>query len=224
MDSIRVVIADDHALFRQGLRRALELEGDLEVVGEGSNGFEAVTLCRDLHPDVLVLDISMPGLGGIEAARQVRAERAETGILMLTMHDGEDYLLEAVTAGIHGYVLKDVHPQELVEAVRACAGGHGYLHPAMAGKVLHKLGAVVTASLGVIARPSHSVNETGLTTREFEVLDLIAQGAGNRDIAERLFITESTVKNHVTSIFRKLGVTDRTQAALHALKRGWVKV
>lgn len=225
MDPIRVVIADDHALFREGLRRALEAVEEFEVVGEADDGAVAVRICGELKPDVIVLDVSMPGMGGIAAARQIREEVPGTGILMLTMHDDEECLVEAVGAGINGYVLKDVHPVELVEAVRACSKGNGYLHPAMAAKVLHKLGAAVTSSMGLNPRrPRRREYDEGLTTREFEVLELIAKGASNRDIATRLYISESTVKNHVTSIFRKLNVTDRTQAVLYALKRGWVKV
>ncbi|HEY8450323.1 MAG TPA: response regulator transcription factor [Bacillota bacterium] len=219
--TIRVVVADDHVLLRQGLRQVLELEPDLTVVGEAGDGEEAVRQALGLKPDVVLLDITMPKLNGIEAARRIKQQLPRTGIVMLTIHDTDEYLLEAVSAGINGYVLKDVEPRVLVEAVRACSRGNGYLHPSITAKLLGRLGQ----RRGRPELPKRRrIGDEGLTPREFQVLELIAQGASNREIAATLYISESTVKNHVTSIFRKLEVTDRTQAVLYALRKGWVQV
>lgn len=224
MSKIRVLIADDHTVFRHGLRQVLELEPDIEVVGEAANGEQAVELARRLRPDVVVVDITMPVLNGIETARRIKQDRPETGVVMLTVHDSDEYLLEAIAAGINGYVLKDVEPDALVDAVRSCARGNGYLHPAMAARILARLGASIALQLPQMRPQSRRLGEEGLTPREFEVLELLARGASNREIAKQLYISASTVKNHITSIFRKLGVSDRTQAVLYAVRRGWIKV
>lgn len=224
MQVIRLLIADDHVLFRKGLCQALVQEPDLDVVGEAADGNEAITKAVSLKPDVVVMDLSMPVLGGIEAARQIRRQQPEVSVLILTAYDDDENLLSAIAAGASGYVLKDVAPSELAEAIRACARGEGYLNPVMAAKVLSRLGTTPGLSQGTSARVAKNGDDMGLTPREFEVLEQIAIGASNRDIAQRLFISESTVKNHVTNIFRKLSVTDRTQAVLYALKKGWVKV
>lgn len=221
MSGIRIVVADDHVLLRQGLRQVLEMEPDFEVVGEAQDGQQAVEITQALKPDVVLLDITMPRLNGIEAARAIKEALPSTGIVMLTIHDSDEYLMEAVAAGINGYVLKDVEPATLIEAVRSCSRGNGYLHPTVAARVLQRLNQPDSGSEPPVRR---RVVEEGLTPREFEVLEQLAQGASNRDIADRLYISESTVKNHVTSIFRKLGVADRTQAVLYAVRKGWVKV
>jgi len=224
MRIIRLLIADDHVLFRKGLCQALTQEPDLEVVGKAADGNEAITKAVALKPDVVVMDLAMPVLSGIEAARQIRRQQPEVSVLILTAYDDDENLLSAMSAGVSGYVLKDVAPSELVEAIRACARGEGYLNPVMAAKVLRRLGTKGGIKQGGSPGAVTGVNDKGLTPREFEVLEQIAIGASNRDIAQRLFISESTVKNHVTNIFRKLSVTDRTQAVLYALKKGWVKV
>ncbi|HEY8394014.1 MAG TPA: response regulator transcription factor [Thermaerobacter sp.] len=216
---IRVLIADDHALLREGLRQVLQVEPDILVVGEARNGEEAVRQAAQLRPDIVVMDINLPDISGIEATRRIKEACPETGILVLTIHDQEEYLLEAVAAGAAGFVLKDVEPRTLVHAIRLCCRGEGYIHPTLSARALSWKARRRErwAPLGEgIPEP--------LTRREFEVLQLVAEGASNREIGERLFISEKTVKNHITSIFRKLGVSDRTQAVIHAIREGWVKV
>ncbi|HEY8552325.1 MAG TPA: response regulator transcription factor [Thermaerobacter sp.] len=216
---IRVLIVDDHALLREGLRQVFHLEPDIEVVGEACSGDEAVRRSAQLRPDLVVMDINLPDMSGIEATRQIRAASPSTRVLVLTIHDQEEYLLEAIAAGASGFVLKDVEPRTLLEAVRLCCRGEGYVHPTLSARVLH---------LGTRRRERWTPLGGGipepLTRREFEVLQLVAEGVSNREIGQRLFISEKTVKNHITSIFRKLGVSDRTQAVIHAIREGWVKV
>lgn len=216
--SIRIVVADDHVLMRQGLRQVLETEPDLNVVGEAGDGQEAVDKSLALRPDVVLLDITMPKLNGIEAARRIKHALPDTGIVMLTIHDADEYLMDAVSAGINGYVLKDVDPSVMIDVVRMCSQGSGYLHPSITARLLGRLGNGKQESIPRRRR----IGDEGLTPREFEVLEMIAQGAPNAEIAAKLFISESTVKNHVTNILRKLRVNDRTQAALYALRKGWV--
>lgn len=238
MRRIRILIVDDHALLRQGLRQVLELEPDLEVVGEAQDGFEAVAKARELAPDVVLMDINMPGLNGIEATRRVRREMPDVRVLVLTIHDDDEYLREAAQAGVSGYVLKDVEPRELVRAVRLSAAGRPYLHPDMGGRLLSSLlarppaeappAAGAPPAVGVppaIDAPpggeGGATRDSELTRRECEVLELLADGASNRDIAARLFISEKTVKNHVTHILQKLGLGDRVHAALWVVRSGW---
>lgn len=221
MDRIRVLIADDHALLRQGLRQILEMEKDMDIVGEASTGNEVLKLHKQLSPDVILLDISMPGISGVEVAKEIKKEKGETGIVMLTIHDSEEYLFEAIKAGVNGYVLKDVDPEILIEVIRSCKAGSTYLHPQVTGKVIDKLNRLSDMAQGhAQGNPALEV----LTERELDVLRLMAEGAGNKEIANKLYISEKTVKNHATNIFRKLDVADRTQAVIEALKRGWVKI
>lgn len=227
MGRLKVLIVDDHAILRQGLRQILELEPDLEVVGEARDGDEAVAKARLLAPDVILMDINMPGINGIEAARIVRREAPAVRVLVLTIHDDDEYLREAARAGVSGYVLKDVEPRELVRAVRGAAAGRPYLHPDMGGRLFSSLtggeAGPPDAAAGQ-APPARPCAEAGveLTRREREVLELLADGASNRDIAGRLYISEKTVKNHVTHILQKLGLGDRVHAALWAVRSGWV--
>lgn len=216
---IKVLIADDHALLREGLRQVLQMEPDIQVVGEARTGEEAVRKTSQLRPDIVVMDINLPDISGIEATRRIKETSPQTGVLVLTIHDQEEYLLEAIGAGASGFVLKDVEPRTLVDAIRLCCRGEGYVHPTLSARALSWRGRRRERWT-----PVGSGIPEPLTRREFEVLQLVAEGVSNREIGQRLFISEKTVKNHITSIFRKLGVTDRTQAVIHAIREGWVKV
>jgi len=208
---IRILLVDDHPLLRQGIRKVLEFEADMRVVGEAGNGEEALKLARRLQPLVIIMDINLPDISGIEATRLIKAELPDTKILALTIHDNDEYVVQMVRAGATGYILKDVDPGGLVKAVRAAAKGESYISPSIAGKVFE--------ALNRLSRQEESLpRERLLTNREQEVLELIVQGCSNAKIAELLAISEKTVKNHVTSVLRKLNVQDRTQAAVHALK------
>ncbi len=219
MAKIRVLIVDDHAMVRQGLRTFLDLHDQIEVVAEAANGLEAVEQVRQFQPDVVLMDLVMPKLDGIEATRQIRAISPAVQILVLTSFTEDDKVFPAIEAGAVGYVLKDVLPDDLVKAVQAAQRGEAHLHP----DITKKLMAQVTT------KRQSSPEETGgpdlaeLTERELEVLSLVAQGLNNRDIAEALVISEKTVKTHVSNILTKLHLADRTQAAIYALKTGLVK-
>lgn len=214
---IRVLIADDHPLLRHGLRQVLEFADNITVVGEAANGRQAFELARQVRPDVVLLDVNMPEMNGLEAARAIKAEMPGMAVVILTVHDAEDYLVEAVQAGVEGYVLKDADSSDVVEAIRTCSRGQSYLQPQLAGRLM----------TGMRRREKSRLDERPLdvlTEREFDVLKLLAEGTSNRDIGQRLFISEKTVKNHTNSIFRKMGVNDRTQAVLEAIRKGWVQV
>lgn len=220
---IGVLVVDDHAVFRQGLTRVLELESDLRVIGEASDGRDALAKCRQLHPDVVLMDLTMPGMNGVEATRRIKEEMPSVAVLVLTIHETEEYLLEAIKAGVDGYILKDVEAQAVAEAIRVTHRGQAYLHPGIAGKLMRKLARLSRLAEGAgLEGQADPVAPPDLTSREFEVLDLFARGADIREIAAKLFISEKTVRNHSSNIFRKLGVRDRTQAVVFAIKRGWV--
>lgn len=215
MDTIRIVLADDHVLVRDGTRRILEEHPDLVVVGEAGDGFEALELVRRLKPDVAVLDIRLPRLTGIDVVRRMGADSPRTRALMLTAYDDDEYILALLESGALGYLLKTARPVELVEAVRAVYANEPVLHPAIAVKVSRIWGRRSGASLDVSAP---------LTARELEVLALAARGMRNKEIADRLVISVRTVEGHLNGIFDKMGVSSRTEAVLGAVSRGWVKV
>ncbi|NLP18111.1 MAG: response regulator transcription factor [Firmicutes bacterium] len=211
MTQIRILLVDDHPLLRQGIRKVLEFEPEMKVVGEAGTGEEALKLARNLQPLIIIMDINLPDISGIETTRLIKTELPDTKVLALTIHDNDEYVVQMVRAGATGYILKDVDPGGLVKAVRAAAAGESYLSPSIAGKVFD--------ALNRLARQGESrPRERLLTNREQEVLELIVQGCSNAKIAELLVISEKTVKNHVTSVLRKLDVKDRTQAAVYALK------
>ena len=207
---IRVFIADDHAIVRKGIRAVLEIVADIEVVGEAENGRDAVYRVEALEPDVILMDLVMPVMDGIEAIRRIQERRPGARILVLTTFAGEDKIFPAIKAGALGYHLKDSRPQELVQAIRQVYRGESSLHPAIARKVLEEL-----------SRPSNRPpTPDPLTPREVEVLRLLAQGLENPEIASKLVITEATVRTHVSNITGKLHVASRTQAVLYALREG----
>jgi NarL family two-component system response regulator LiaR len=216
---IRVLIVDDHAMVRQGLRTFLDLQDNADwyitVVGEAVNGVEAVALASKTQPDVVLLDLVMPQMDGIQATRKIRDCSPHSRIIILTSFGEEDKVLPAIRAGAQGYLLKDIPPDELVHAIRETYLGNVQLHPEIAKKLMSAVAAQeVTVSRFV------ADSDNGLTAREQEVLELIADGLSNRDIAGKMFISEKTVKTHVSNILSKLHLEDRTQAAIYALKHG----
>jgi NarL family two-component system response regulator LiaR len=219
-ETIKVLIVDDHAVVRQGLRTFLELQDDpsappIEIVGEAANGVEAVDLARRLQPDVVLLDLVMPGMDGIEATPRIIEDSPHSRVIILTSFGEEDKVLPAIRAGAQGYLLKDIAPNDLVQAVRAVHLGHVQLHPDIARKLMSAVAAKEDPPAS--HRPAAHAE---LTERELEVLRLVAGGFNNREIAEELVISVKTVKTHVSSILSKLHLEDRTQAAIYALRHG----
>ncbi|NHM27269.1 response regulator transcription factor [Desulfofundulus sp. TPOSR] len=210
--AIKVVIADDHPLIREGLRRILSLAPDVVIAGEAESGEQAVELTRRTGADVVLLDVNMPGMNGITACKLIKAEMPDTKVIALTIHDQEEYLFELIRAGVSAYLLKDVSPDKLLEAILGVTRGESFISPRLAAKVFQEFNRR-TGKAGNI-----------LTNRELEILQLLAQGESNKSIAQKLFISEKTVKNHLTNIFQKLNVNDRTQAVLYAIKNKLVQV
>lgn len=216
---VRVLIVDDHAVVRQGLRTFLDLQDQsalrITVVGEAENGAQAVDLAIKTQPDVVLLDLVMPLMDGIQATQKIMACSPDARILILTSFGEEDRVLPAIRAGAQGYLLKDIPPNELVRAIREAYMGKVQLHPEIAKKLMAAVAAQDVAVSGVV-----EASEGGLTEREQEVLSQISEGLSNREIAEKMFISEKTVKTHVSNILSKLQLADRTQAAIYALKHG----
>lgn len=217
MGKISIVIADDHAVVRQGTRALLEREQDLEVVGEAGDGEEAVKLIEQLRPEVAIVDISMPKLNGVEVTRRVKLRCPSTAVLILTAYDNDEYIFALLEAGAAGYLLKDVDSREVVEAVRAVYAGESVLHPLIARKVINRFRPLATE--GGKGKPVAELSE-----REMQVLRLAAKGMCNKDIATELFISIRTVQGHLSSIFNKLGVGSRTEAIFQAVKSGWLSL
>lgn len=225
MDRLRILVIDDHPLFRQGLRDVLQSEDDIEVVGEGSNGQEAIELTHALQPDALILDINLPGINGLQVTRQLRGEHCPSAVVMLTAYDDAEQVLHAFRAGGSAYCPKDVTPHKLVQILRQVVQGH------------YVVGDHVFDLEGLQAWLETSAEKTGrsyvddsrpafspLSPREMEILQHVTRGLSNKEIAISLGISHQTVKNHMTAILHKLVVDDRTQAAVYALRRGWVRL
>lgn len=219
MEKIRVIIADDHAIVREGTRHIMEQEEDLEVVGEARNGAEAVALTEALKPDVAIVDISMPVMGGIEATERIKALRPGTAVLILTSYDDDRYIFALLAAGAAGYLLKDVPSDEVVRAVRSVYAGEPVLHPAIARKVLARF-----AAEGPDGGHAGRDTERLLTDRELDILRKAACGLSNADIADRLSISLRTVQAHLTQVFNKLGASSRTEAVIAGLRRGLLRL
>jgi len=215
-DPIRVLIADDHALFRRGLEMVLADEPDIELVGQASDGAEAVTRAGEFLPDVVLMDIRMPKTSGIEAARAMKECAPSAKIVMLTISDEEEDLFEAIRSGASGYLLKDIPLDEVADAVRAVYGGQSLINPSMAGKLITEFATL--ARRDSEAERQQQVPAPKLTDREMEVLKLVARGMNNRDIAKELFISENTVKNHVRNILEKLQIHSRMEAVMIAVR------
>lgn len=216
MARIKVVVADDHAIVREGVRMILAREQDIEVVGEAGDGQEALDLVASLRPQVVIMDISMPGMGGIEATQRVKTKHPEVQVLALTMHEDETYVFQLLRAGAAGYVLKRAAAQDLVQAVRAAAKGEAFLYPSIARKVVEDY-------LRRVETGEERERYDGLTTREKEILTLIAQGLSNQQIAEKLYISIKTVQTHRAHILEKLGLHDRTELVRYAIRKGLIQ-
>ncbi|WP_371363006.1 Transcriptional regulatory protein DegU [Sporomusa rhizae] len=214
---IRIVIADDHALLRQGIKNVLSLEPDFDVIGEAADGAEAIYKVDNLKPDILLLDVNMPRLNGLEVTKQLKQASAPVKVIILTMHDDESYVLEVIKSGAVGYLLKDIEPGMLVKAIRIVFAGQSFIYPTLAQRLFGELSRQEEKRLEV-PQMLERRKEERLTYREVEVLQLIGQGMSNQEIAKKLYLSEKTVKNHLTNIFRKINVVDRTQAVLYAIK------
>jgi two-component system, NarL family, response regulator LiaR len=209
METITVMLIDDHRVVRQGLRDFLELQGDIEVIGEASSGEEGVQMARDLLPDVVLMDLVMPGIDGVETTRRVRNASPSTKVIVLTSFTDDAKVFPAIKAGAISYLLKDISPEELAHAIRAAQRNEAVLHPEVAAKLMQEFAAPRS--------PDAPVEQ--LTSRELEVLRLIAKGMSNKEIADTLIVSEKTIKTHVSNILSKLHLADRTQAAIYALKQ-----
>ena len=215
MEKMRILLAEDHKVVREGTRRLLESQPDFEVVGEASDGIEAVELAKKLKPEIIIMDVSMPRLNGIEATRQIKAIYPNIAILPLTGYDDDEYVFALLEAGAAGYLLKDSSGEELIEAIRQVMTGEPVLHPKIMKKVLNRLRSPVEE------QSTQAAGEV-LSDRETEVLRLAAQGMSNMEIADSLTLSVRTVQTHLRSIFNKLGVGSRSEAIVYGLKKGWL--
>ncbi len=214
MEKIRVMITDDHSLIREGLKQLLEFDGSIEVVGEASNGVECLDKLNECNPEVLLLDINMPEKNGIEVLKQMKTDQSQVKVLILTVHNEMDYLMKAVDIGVDGYILKDSESSELKKAIRAVRDGENYIQPSL----------IPAMNSQLLNRDTDKDKLSSLTNRELEVLVQVANGMFNKEIATNLNISERTVKNHISNIFKKIDVSDRTQAAVFAIKNNIIKL
>ena len=212
--AIRIMITDDHSMIREGLKNLLELDGEIEVIAEAENGEDCLKKLETITPDVLLLDINMPKLNGLEVLQNLKMRKSKINVLVLTVHNEVEYLMKAVDIGVSGYILKDSESSELKKAIFAIANGETYIQPNLIPVLNSKM----------IEKNRDEGKIDSLTKRELEVLKLLAVGMYNKEVAEKLNISERTVKNHVSNIFKKLEVTDRTQAAVFAIKNNMIQL
>lgn len=210
----KIIIADDHSMVREGLKQLLELDGDIRVIGEAGDGEDCLKILQKKMPQILLLDIDMPNMNGLEVLKRIKKEKMDLKVIILTVHNEIEYLLKAVEIGIDGYILKDSDSAELREAIFTVLSGESYIQPSMLPMLESK----------IIQRNNDQAKIDLLTRRELEVLKLLSVGLYNKEIGEKLEISERTVKNHISSIFRKINVTDRTQAAVFSIKNNLVNI
>jgi NarL family two-component system response regulator LiaR len=214
LEKITILLADDHVLLRQGTRQLLEREDDMKVVGEAGDGEEAARLAADLHPHVVIMDIAMPKMNGIEATKKIKEIYPDSAILILSAYDDDQYVFAILEAGAAGYLLKDVPSHELVEAIRAVHAGESILHPTIARKIVNRFASPRETS-------AEGVESDQLSEREMEVLKLAAEGMTNMEIANQLALSVRTIQGHLSNIFSKMQVGSRTEAVIQALRKGW---
>lgn len=212
--AVRVMIADDHSMIREGLKQLLELEGDFKVIEEACDGVECLEKLSKITPDILLLDINMPNMNGLEVLQKIKDKHMRVKVLVLTVHNEVEYLLKAVDIGINGYLLKDSESAELKKAILTVVNGEDYIQPSL----------IPLLNAKMIDRNKDNVKIESLTRREMDVLKLLAVGMYNKEVAEKLSISERTVKNHVSNIFKKIEVTDRTQAAVFAIRNNLITI
>lgn len=212
--AVNVMITDDHSMIREGLKQLLELEGDFKVVAEAADGVECISKLEEVTPDVLLLDINMPNMNGLEVLQKMKEKRIKVKVLVLTIHSEVEYLLKAVDIGVNGYLLKDSESAELKKAINAVVNGDNYIQPSL----------IPVLNAKMIDRDKDTVKIESLTKRELEVLKNLSYGMYNKEIAEKLDISERTVKNHISNIFKKIEVTDRTQAAVFAIRNNLITI
>ena len=231
-NTIKILLADDHQLFREGLKRILNMESDIEVIGECGDGIQVMEFCNYKLPEIVLMDINMPIETGVVTTERLKAMFPDVKVIILSIHDDESYVFETLRKGATGYLLKDMEAEELINAIRSVHQGHSYIHPKVTGKLINQLRRMTYLDEMGVASGAAAAKEPGvkyiageespLTRREAEVLRLMAEGRSNKLIGEYLFISEKTVKNHVSSILQKMEVDDRTQAVINAIKSGWV--
>ncbi|WP_336776623.1 response regulator transcription factor [Paenibacillus sp. MMO-58] len=229
---IKVLLADVHQLFREGLKRILNMEDDLEVIGECGDGIQVLEFCNHTIPEIVLMDINMPIENGVVTTERLKTIFPDVKVIILSIHDDESYVFETLRKGATGYLLKDMEAESLINAIRSVVNGHAYIHPKVTGKLINQLrrmtyldemGVISGAAAGMEPGVKFVAGEDNpLTRREAEVLRLMAEGKSNKMIGEYLFISEKTVKNHVSSILQKMEVDDRTQAVIQSIKYGWV--
>ncbi|WP_047150903.1 response regulator [Aneurinibacillus tyrosinisolvens] len=233
--TISILLVDDHKLFREGVKRILEMEDNFTIIGEASDGEEACEMAAELQPNVILMDINMPKLTGVQATQRVKERAPDSRVIILSIHDDENYVYKSLRSGASGYLLKEMDSDSLIEAIYSVARGEAYVHPKVTGKLITEFRRlstiehthdenVLVSDVSELGGDNKESNIQALTPREREVLQLMAEGKSNRMIGEELFISEKTVKNHVSSILQKLDVQDRTQAVVVSIKNGWVKL